>query len=150
MTASADVDDNVSVAKLAPHCPSCGTQVGPVAFCAAHDPLRPTPRRVRRALEAAGGWRRLAFAYRHRGWAETTPENLIGMWDAMLAAGAELAPIRRARALARAVGMGTRVPAGLSAVEHGPGPPPTTLRSGSLISAQGPPAPPPPVEAVAA
>lgn len=138
MAASTGVDDNVSGAALPPFCPSCGLQVGPIEFCAAHNPLRPEPRRVRRALAGGKGWRRLTLAYRRRGWPETTPENMTALWDAMLAEGAELA-----HATTRALGMGTRVPAGPSAVEHDPRPPPTTLRSGSLISAQGPPVAPP-------
>lgn len=133
MAVSIGVDDNVSVAALPPHCPSCGIQVGPIAFCPSHDPLRPAPRRVRRSLAGGNGWRRLTLAYRRRGWPETTPENLVALWDAMLTEGAELA-----HTTTHALGMGTWVPAGPSAVEHDLGPPPTTTTAPSAASETSP------------
>ncbi len=155
--ANSGVDDHdMSAATLAPHCPSCGVQVGPIAFCARHDVLRPEPARVRRAMATDAGWHRLEQAHQQAG----SPEFQMGTTDFVAWANAVLADAAAltratAQAFARAVGMGTGVrvlASGTAAArpDQGFGPPPTAPRSASLISAQGPPAPPlPPLEVVA-
>jgi hypothetical protein len=121
-------------------CPTCCPRaVGRLGFCARHDPLRPEPRRLRRAMWSASGFRRMQQAYKRGQWPEATPANALDLFTALAADGVEL--VRSALAWVLSALRQPRDAGHLRA--HGLGRDPTVLRSSTLVSAQGPPAAPP-------